>query len=124
MHPPRQSLDAHGLPGSQIDDRLIVEADRIASKRGSEILLKKRACANVGVHFGIEKTAVGVESPGAIERDMSAPEHVPDVSIFGGNLCDANIGSDRMLACGDLDRPVDIFDQGKSNTGRSIRLLS
>src|SRR3984893_10892313 len=118
MIPPRQSLDAHDLPGSQIDDWLIVEADRVASKRESEILLNKRACANVGVHFGIEKTAIGVEGPGAIERDASAPEHVPDDSIFGGNLCDANMGSDRMLACRDLDRPVDIFDQSKSDTGR------
>src|ERR1700730_7897889 len=102
MIPPRQSLEAHDLPGSKINDRLIVEADRIASERRSEILLKNRARANMDVHFGIEKTALGVERPGAIEGDVSAPEHVPDHSIFGAGLCDANMGSDRMLACADL----------------------
>ena len=103
--PAHQCLHAENLPGAQVGDGLVVEAELSGGDGDGQVGFEGRAADHVVVHLGVEELVAGLAAAfGHVHGEVGLPEQFGGIAGRGASLGHADADVDNHAGSADDER--------------------
>ena len=103
--PTHQRLHAEDLPGEQVGDRLVFEAELPGGDGDGQVGLQGRTVDHVVVHLGVEELVAGFSGAfGHVHGEVGLPEQFGGIAGLGASLGHADADGDNQGVSSDDER--------------------